>query len=67
MNSQNVISTAFAHQEPDKVPIDFNGHRSSRIWLRLMLRLPKNSGITTFRTICLRFHSTVNDWWRMMF
>ena len=28
MNSKERIQTALAHKEPDRVPIDFNGHRS---------------------------------------
>ena len=46
MNSRERILCAFKHQEPDRVPIDFSGHRSSGIspilypQLRAFLGLP---------------------------
>jgi len=47
MPSRERVLTAFAHKEPDRVPIDFSGHRSSGIAaiayakLRAYLGLPK--------------------------
>jgi uroporphyrinogen decarboxylase len=46
MNSRERIRCALNHQEPDRVPIDLSGHRSSGIsaglypWLRAFLGLP---------------------------
>jgi uroporphyrinogen decarboxylase len=46
MNSRERIMCAFKHQEPDRVPVDFSGHRSSGIspilypQLRAFLGLP---------------------------
>ena len=31
MNSRKRVCATIKHQEPDKVPIDFGGHRSSGI------------------------------------
>jgi len=48
MNSRERLLTAVSHKEPDKVPIDLNGHRSSGMSvqayraLREYLGLPKS-------------------------
>lgn len=39
MNSRQRIQTALAHRQPDRVPIDFNGHRSSGIYALTYQRL----------------------------
>ena len=41
MNSRERIQAALAHREPDVVPIDFNGHRSSGIMAQAYVRLRK--------------------------
>jgi uroporphyrinogen decarboxylase len=47
MTARERVLTAFAHREPDRVPVDFSGHRSSGIAamayarLRHYLSLPK--------------------------
>ncbi len=49
MNSRERVLTAFAHREPDRVPVDLSGHRSSGIAamayarLRAYLGLPKKT------------------------
>ena len=45
MNSRERIQTAFAHHESDKVPIDFNGHRSSGIMAQAYVRLRELLGL----------------------
>ena len=45
MNSRERIQAALAHQEPDVVPIDFNGHRSSGIMAQAYVRLRKALGL----------------------
>ena len=39
MNSRERIQAALAHREPDVVPIDFNGHRSSGIMAQVYVKL----------------------------
>ena len=39
MNSRERILSAFAHVQPDRVPIDFGGHRSSGIMVQAYLKL----------------------------
>lgn len=45
MNSRERIQTALAHREPDMVPIDFNGHRSSGIMAQTYVKLRKLLGL----------------------
>lgn len=45
MNSRERIQTAIAHREPDMVPIDFNGHRSSGIMAQAYVRLREALGL----------------------
>ena len=45
MNSRERILAAFAHREGDRVPIDFNGHRSSGIMVRPYKRLRELLGL----------------------
>lgn len=45
MNSRERIQAALAHREPDVVPIDFNGHRSSGIMAQAYIRLRKLLGL----------------------
>jgi len=49
MNSRERIQTAFAHHEPDKVSIDFNGHRSSGIMAQAYVKLREKLGLPTSR------------------
>ncbi len=46
MNSRERIQTAFAHHEPDIVPIDFNGHRSSGIMAQAYAKLREKLGLS---------------------
>lgn len=45
MNSRERIQAALAHREPDMVPIDFNGHRSSGIMAQAYVKLRKQLGL----------------------
>ena len=45
MNSRERISAAFMHVRPDKVPIDFGGHRSSGIAAQAYIKLRKFLGL----------------------
>lgn len=45
MNSQERIVHALNHEETDRIPIDFNGHRSSGIMVRPYQRLRKKLGL----------------------
>ena len=45
MNSRERIVSALNHREPDKVPIDFNGHRSSGIMAQAYKRLREYNGL----------------------
>jgi uroporphyrinogen decarboxylase len=45
VNSRERILAAFAHREGDRVPIDFNGHRSSGIMVRPYKRLRELLGL----------------------
>ncbi|MCX7766396.1 MAG: methyltransferase, partial [Candidatus Sumerlaeia bacterium] len=47
MTSRERVLCALRHKEPDKVPIDFGGHRSSGISAIAYARLKKALGITT--------------------
>ncbi|NQU22556.1 MAG: hypothetical protein HQ567_14860 [Candidatus Nealsonbacteria bacterium] len=47
MNSRERIRAALAHQEPDVVPIDFNGHRSSGIMAQTYVKLRELLGDLT--------------------
>jgi len=47
MNSRERVRAALDHREPDRVPIDFGGHRSSGIAAIAYARLKKALGITT--------------------
>ncbi len=47
MTSQQRILTALNHQQPDRVPIDFGGHRSSGIMAIAYHKLKKHLGITS--------------------
>lgn len=47
MNSRERVCAAIKHQEPDKVPIDFGGHRSSGIMAIAYAKLKKHLDITT--------------------
>ena len=47
MNSRERVLSALNHQEPDRVPIDFGGHRSSGINAMAYARLKKYMGIKT--------------------
>jgi uroporphyrinogen decarboxylase len=46
MNSRERVLAALNHQEPDRVPIDFGGHRSSSIMAMAYARLKEALGIT---------------------
>ena len=39
MNSRERVQAAINHQEPDRIPIDFNGHRSSGIMVQAYKKL----------------------------
>ena len=45
MNSRECIQAALAHRQPDRTPIDFNGHRSSGIMAQAYVRLRKALGL----------------------
>jgi uroporphyrinogen decarboxylase len=45
MNSRERIQAALAHKEPDRVPIDFNGHRSSGIMAQAYVKLREFLGL----------------------
>ncbi len=45
MNSRQRIQAALAHQEPDVVPIDFSGHRSSGIMAQTYVKLRELLGL----------------------
>jgi len=45
MTSRERIQAALAHKEPDRVPIDFSGHRSSGIMAQVYLKLRKHLGL----------------------
>ena len=45
MTSRERIQAALAHHEPDRVPIDFNGHRSSGIMAQVHVKLRKRLGL----------------------
>lgn len=47
MNSRERVLCALSHNEPDMVPIDFGGHRSSGIFAIAYARLKKSLGITS--------------------
>ena len=47
MTSRERVITAHKHQQPDKVPLDFGGHRSSGIMGIAYAKLKKALGITT--------------------
>ncbi len=47
MDSRERVCAAIKHQEPDKVPIDFGGHRSSGIMAIAYAKLKKHLGIAT--------------------
>jgi uroporphyrinogen decarboxylase len=47
MNSRQRVRTALDFKNPDKIPIDFGGHRSSGISAMAYARLKKALGITT--------------------
>ncbi|MDB4582043.1 hypothetical protein N9164_02715 [Draconibacterium sp.] len=47
MNSRERVLAAINYQEPDKIPIDFGGHRSSGISAIAYSKLKKKLGITT--------------------
>jgi len=47
MTSQERVLKAINHKEPDRVPIDFNGHRSSGIMAIAYTKLKEHLGITT--------------------
>ena len=45
MNHRERISAALAHREPDRVPIDFGGHRSSSIYAGTYVQLREHLGL----------------------
>lgn len=45
MNSRERVLTAFAHREPDRVPVDLSGHRSSGIAAMAYARLRAHLGL----------------------
>ena len=47
MNSQERVLAALCHKEPDRVPIDFGGHRSSGIMAIAYAKLKQALGITS--------------------
>ena len=47
MNSRQRVRTSLRHQQPDKVPVDFGGHRSSGIAAVAYAKLKKSLGITS--------------------
>ncbi|MFZ0959322.1 MAG: hypothetical protein WAO35_00335 [Terriglobia bacterium] len=46
MTSRERLSVAFQHREPDRIPIDFSGHRSSGIAAIAYARLRKHMGLS---------------------
>jgi uroporphyrinogen decarboxylase len=46
MNSRERINAAFAHVQPDRVPIDFGGHRSSGIMAQAYVKLRELLGLS---------------------
>ncbi len=49
MNSRERIKTAINHKEPDRIPIDFNGHRSSGIMAQAYIKLRELLGLPPSR------------------
>jgi len=49
MNSRERIQAALAHRQPDRVPVDFNGHRSSGIHALAYKRLRERLGLPPSR------------------
>jgi len=47
MNSRARVRAALEHRNPDKIPIDFGGHRSSGISAMAYARLKRALGITS--------------------
>ncbi len=47
MTSKERVMAALEHREPDKVPVDFSGHRSSGIMAIAYAKLKEHLGITT--------------------
>ena len=47
MTSRERVLAALNHRQPDRVPIDFAGHRSSGIAAIAYAKLKKELGITT--------------------
>lgn len=47
MNSRERVLAALNHQQPDRVPVDFGGHRSSGIMAIAYAKLKKALGITS--------------------
>ena len=45
MNSRERIAAAISHREPDRVPVDFNGHRSSGIAVQAYKKLREFLGL----------------------
>jgi uroporphyrinogen decarboxylase len=45
VNSRERIIAAINHKEPDKIPIDFNGHRSSSIMVQAYIKLRELLGL----------------------
>ena len=45
MNSRERVISAINHREPDRIPVDFNGHRSSGIMVQAYKRLRKLLGL----------------------
>ncbi|MBI2941928.1 MAG: methyltransferase [Chloroflexi bacterium] len=45
MNSRERVLATFNHQEPDRVPIDFDGHRSSGVMAIAYARLRRHLGL----------------------
>lgn len=46
MKSRERIQAALAHREPDVVPIDFGGHRSSGVMAQTYVKLRKMLGLS---------------------
>ena len=47
MNSRECVRTSLSHREPDRIPVDFGGHRSSGISAIAYRNLKNALGITT--------------------
>ncbi len=61
MTSKERVMAALEHREPDKVPVDFSGHRSSGIMAIAYAKLKEHLGITTGDPHSCRARMSVED------